>query len=163
VPRRLAVAADGVTIYFAADERIWSVPAGDGEVREVTRGTAVTPDPGGRFLIVERQDAGGVHLVRRDAGGTETRLPLPAGVRATGLSVWSGSLNARGRLAFVVESDDSWFWRPAVFDLATNQVTRIPIVYSGDAEVDTAWDGDRITVLARRMESSIWRFDRAKD
>jgi len=64
----------------------------------------------------------------------------------------------------VAETDDSWFWAPAVLDLQTNQATRVPMNYAGDAEVDPAWDGDRhITVLARRTESTIWRFERSQN
>ena len=74
----------------------------------------------------------------------------------------SAILTAAGRLLFVAETDDSWFWGPAVLDLQTNRATRIPMSYSGDAEVDVAWDGDgHITVLARRTESTIWRFERS--
>jgi eukaryotic-like serine/threonine-protein kinase len=160
---RLAVSPDSATIYFAAGGRIWSMPATDGEPREVTRGTGIAVDPQGQFLIIDRQDAAGAQLLRRTADGTEVTLPLPPLVRATGLSIWPNSIDSRGRLVFVSESDDSWFWQPAVLDLLTNQVTRIPLLYAGDAEVDAAWDGDHITVLARRLESTIWRFDRERD
>jgi Tol biopolymer transport system component len=159
---KLAVSPDGATIYFVSGGRIWSVPATDGEPHEITRGNGVAADPSGRFLIIGREDAGGPQLLRRTTEGAEARLPLPPTIRATGLSVWPNSIDSQGRLIFVAESDDSWFWQPAVFDLSTNQATRVPLLYAGDAEVDAAWDGDQITVLARRLESTIWRFDRGK-
>lgn len=114
--------------------------------------------------MIGRHEAAGAQLLRRDHDGRETRVTLPRGLRATGLSAWPRSLDARGRLVFVAESADSWFWGPAVLDLKTNQVSRILMVFAGDAEVDAAWDGDdHITVLARRMESTIWRFERTQD
>ena len=157
---RLAVSPDGATVYFSAGGIISTVPIGGGEVRELTRGNGIAPDPLGRFVVIDRPAAAGSELLRRDPDGTETLLALPPGIRATGLSVWSTSLDARGRLLFVAETDDSWFWGPAVLDLQTNQAARIPMTYAGDAEVNAAWDGDgHITVLARRTESTIWRFE----
>ena len=128
---RLAVSSDGGTVYFAAGGIISTVPAGGGEVGELTRGNGVAPDPLGRFLVIDRQDANGSQILRRDNNGTETPIKLPVVMRATGLSVWPTSLDARGRLLFVAETDDSWFWGPAVLDLQTHQATRIPMTYAG--------------------------------
>lgn len=61
-----------------------------------------------------------------------------------------------------IESPDSWFWGPAVYDLNTGRVHRVPLSYSGDVEADFSWDGDRIVGLARRMEASLWRFTPAR-
>ena len=159
---RLGVSQRESMLYFAADGQIWKIPLTDGTAQAVTRGGGVVVDPAGRFIVVERNEADGIQLIRRDANGIETRIPFPRGVRPTGLSLWPHGLRADGRLLFVSETDTSWFWAPATIDLNTNAVQRIPLNFAGDAEVDAAWDGDLVTVLARRTESAMWRFDRVQ-
>lgn len=102
---RLAASSDGATLYFVVDAQIWSVPASDGQARIVTEGTALTVDPAGRFLVFQRPGPEGFNLFRRNANGTETRLPVPAGVRVVGNSLWAGSLATDGRLLMAVESE----------------------------------------------------------
>jgi eukaryotic-like serine/threonine-protein kinase len=156
---RLTVSPDGSTLYFVSLDEIWTMPVAGGEPRVITRGGGVALDPRDGTMFIERRDMERVSIVRRDHAGTETPLSWPADPRPTGLSLWPRAVSPSGRLLVVAESDDSWFWGPAVYDLNTLRVYRVPLDYAGDLEVDLAWDGDHIAVLARRLESAMWRFD----
>ena len=156
---RMAASPDGATLYFVADAQIWSIPAAGGEPRLVTAGLSVTVDPNGRFLIVQRVSSDRVSLFRRDPDGSETTIAMPPGPVLVRNSLWPGSLAADGRLLIAVGTTDSWFWRPAILDPASGRLSRIPMNYQADVEQDLTWAGDHFTALARRMASTLWRFE----
>jgi len=160
---RMAASPDGATLYFVADAQIWSIPAAGGDARLVTAGQSLAVDPQNRFLIVQRSGADRVSLFRRDRDGTETVVPLPAGTVLVRNSLWPGSLDSNGRLLIAEETGDSWFWRPAILDPATGRMVHIPTTYQADVEQDLTWHGDHFTALARRMASTLWRFEQARD
>jgi hypothetical protein len=159
---RVAASSDGQTIYFAEGGQIWTVPAADGQPRLFAAGESIATDPNGRFVLIQRRQQTGVQVVRRDGDGREVPLVLPADMSVVRNSLWPGAVNRDGRVALVVGTSDSWFWGPAVFDLNSGRAERVRLQYAGDVEVDLRWEGDKIAGLARRIESSLWRFEPRK-
>src|SRR5262249_7141380 len=66
----LAASPDGQTLYYVTDNKVWSVPAVDGEPRMVHDGDAVAVDPNGKYLLVELTERGGVRLIRVPLDGS---------------------------------------------------------------------------------------------
>jgi hypothetical protein len=156
----LAVSADGARLFFGHGGAIWSMPVAGGEPQRLAAGARITFDPAGQFSLIERETEGGHQIIRRGLDGTETALPIPPGVTFVGNGLWPSALTPDGRLAVVVQSDNSWFWMPAILNIRTGALTRVPVQYAGDVQFDVSWDGDHILASALRMESKLWRFTR---
>lgn len=87
IAREPVLSPDGAWVYFVSDRaghyHIWRIPAEGGEAEAVTGGqvTDISPafDGAGRLWFIRRSPRG-VGLMRLDADGTPTPMPLPAGL-----------------------------------------------------------------------------------
>jgi len=154
---QMASSPDGKTVYAAATGSIWAVTA-DGEVRRQCAGNYVSVEPGGQSLLVEVKEAPNTKLVRVPLnGGAEQEIPVPGpltlGYVIDNAGVRNGRLLAPG-------SGPTWYWPPAMFDLATGKSTRIPLEYVSDFH-HMSWTPDgKVMACALLWRSNMWKFTR---
>ena len=65
-------------------------------------------------------------------------------------------------LATLVTTVDSWNWFPAVLDLKTGDLKRVPLKYDTDFH-GLAWTADgHIVGTGLGMQAALWKFERGK-
>jgi eukaryotic-like serine/threonine-protein kinase len=153
----MASSPDGKTLYVSAAGTIWAVTA-DSEVRRLCAGNFVSVEPGGQSLLVEVKEAPNTKLVRVPLnGGAEREIPVPVpltlGYAIDNEGVRKGRLVAPG-------SSPTWYWPPAMFDLATGKSARIPLDYVSDFH-HMSWTPDgKVMASALLWRSNMWKFTR---
>ena len=154
---QIASSPDGKTLYCAAAGNIWAVTA-DGQVRRQCTGNFVSVEPGGQSLLVEVRGSTNTKLIRVPLnGGTEQEIPVPGplalGYMIDNDGIRNGHLVAPG-------SGPTWYWPPAIFDLATGKSARIPLEYVSDFH-HMSWTPDgKVIANALTWRSSMWKFTR---
>jgi hypothetical protein len=121
-------------------------------------GNAVAMDPGGKFLVVTDVHEGRMRLLRVALdGGAQREIPIGGNARPAP-SIESGGISEDGRLLLGLQEPDSWHISPAVIDLATGHVTRIPIDALGDT-FNMAWTDDgQVMASVERLRAALWKF-----
>ncbi len=154
---QMASSPDGNTLYIAASGSIWTVTE-NGEVRRQSAGNYVSVEPGGRSLLVEIREAPNTKLVRVPLnGGPEQQIPA---VGPVGLAYGIDNKGVRDGLLLAPESSPTWYWPPAIFDLATGKSRRIPLDYISDFH-HMSWTPDgKIMASALAWRSNMWKFTR---
>ncbi|HUJ21630.1 MAG TPA: protein kinase [Bryobacteraceae bacterium] len=155
---QMASSPDGKTLYCGAAGSIWAVTASSGELRRVRAGNFVTVEPGGESLVVQLRESPNTRLIRVPLnGGPEQEIrvagPLQLGYKIDNDGVRNGRLLAPG-------SGPTWYWPPAIFDLATGKSSRIPLDYVSDFH-HMSWTPDgKVIACALGWRSSMWKFTR---
>jgi len=155
----LAASPDWKTIYFGADGAIWSMPAADGPARKIAAGENVSVDPNGRYLVITKDVRFKPTLTRLtlDTGKIED-IPLANDQEIAPVPTGARSINREGKMLITTAPSDSWFYRVAVLDLATRQITPIPVNYAGDT-LSANWTPDGSVVsVGLPLKIRIWRF-----
>ncbi len=143
----LAASPDGKDLYYATEGSIWAIPAADGTPRKVSAGDGVAVDPNGKEVIINLLDTGGARLVRIPLSGSpEQIINVQGGIRIDPLSLGGNGLRKDGKLLIGVSPRDSWFFSPAVLDVASGELTRIPLNYTGDILL-SGWASDGLSWL----------------
>ena len=156
----LAGSPDGKTIYYVDSGWIWSVPAeGGGSPVKLRPGNAAAIDPASADLVVQINDRAGTRLVRwSPAGGAERPVPYHGDFRMTASPIAGDALSADGKLVVSVTGKDLAFTSPAILDVATGDVTRVPLQYEGDV-VPSSWGmGGTLLGLGADSKTDLWRF-----
>ena len=154
---QMASSPDGKTLYWAAAGSIWAVTA-DGEARRQHPGNYVSVEPGGQSLLIVVREPPNTKLVRVPLnGGLEQEMPvtrpLTLGFEIDNEGVRNGRLVAPG-------SGPTWYWPPAIFDLATGKSARIPLDYLSDFH-HMSWTPDgKVMACALVWRSNMWKFTR---
>jgi hypothetical protein len=159
--RGLAASMDGKTIYIGADGEIWSIPAADGTPQRIAAGDAVTVNPDGRELVLTVQQCSNPVLVRAPAtGGKAEEIRMEKGVSLAPVATGAHAMNKDGKILITVSPTDSWFYRVAMLDPATGQITPIKVAYSGDT-ISANWTADgRVMAVGLPLRGHVWRFRR---
>lgn len=155
----LAASPDSNTIYFGADGYIWSIPAVDGSPQKIAPGENVSVNPNGRNLVIIQNVFSNPVLTRVFLDGSKGEdihlrsgqwiAPVPTGARA---------INREGKMLITVSPPDSWFYRVAVLDLETGEITPIKVSYAGDT-LSCNWTADgRVISVGLPLKSHVWRF-----
>jgi len=154
----LAASPDGKDLYYATEGSIWAIPAADGTPRKVSAGDGVAVDPNGKEVIINLLDTGGARLVRIPLSGSpEQIINVQDGIRIDPLPLGGNGLRKDGKLLIGVSPRDSWFFSPAVLDVASGELTRIPLNYTGDILL-SGWASDGpILAYGEPMRAHIWR------
>lgn len=158
----LAASPDSSTIYFGADGYIWSIPTADGSVEKIVVGENVSADPNGKDLVTTKNvfsnpilsrvviDGGKIEEVHLAKG--QEMAPVPTGAR---------SINRQGKMLVNTSPSNSWFYRVAVLDLGTGQITPIKVSFAGDT-LSGNWTSDgRVISVGLPLKSRVWRFQPA--
>ena len=152
---QMASSPDGKTLYVAAAGSIWVVTA-DGEIRRQCAGNYVSVEPGGQSLLVEVKGSPNTKLVRVPLnGGAEQEIPVPGpltlGYVIDNEGIRNGHLVAPG-------SGPTWYWPPAIFNLAAGKSTRIPLDYVSDFH-HMSWTPDgKVMASTLLWRSNMWKF-----
>ncbi|MBZ5582276.1 MAG: protein kinase [Acidobacteriia bacterium] len=156
----LASSPDGKTLYFAADRRIWSIPAAGGEAKAVRAGDAVVARPDGSGLVVEVYENLRPRLFQVPLDGSaESEIVMDKSSHLAPSYVLSpGSIHQDGRMLLSLLPVDSWFNPIGVMNLATGLITRQLADNQNDFHT-MAWTRDgRIVALKTGLRAAIWKF-----
>jgi hypothetical protein len=115
-------------------------------------------EPGGRTLLVELREAPTTKLIRVPLnGGAQQEIP-GLGPLTLGLGIDNEGVQD-GRLV-APASGPTWYWPPALFDLASGKSVRIPLEYVNDFH-HMSWTPDgKIMACALAWRSNMWKFKR---
>ena len=116
-------------------------------------------DPASADLVVQINDRSGIRLVRwSSARGDERPIPFRGDLRLTASPIAGNALSADGRLVISVTGKDLPFTRPAILDVATGEVTRVPLQYEGDV-LPSSWSrGGALLGVGSESKTDLWRF-----
>jgi hypothetical protein len=152
----LAASPDGGTLYFSANQMVWSVPSTGGAPHMIGPGEYVTASA--RTLVIGVADTSNLLRLLRVPlnGGSEQEIKTDGSVPFQNFPLSPGALNASGDL--LLPLSDSWFNRPGLLNIATGRVTVLPS--DGMSDYHTmAWLPDgRIMALHTGLRSTLWRF-----
>jgi eukaryotic-like serine/threonine-protein kinase len=153
----MASSADGKTLYVSAAGAIWAVGA-QGDVHRLCAGNYASVEPGGQSLLVEIREAPTTKLVRFPLnGGPEQEI---SAVGPLGLAYGIDNESVRNGRLLAPESSPTWYWPPAIFDLADGKSVRIPLDYVSDFH-HMSWTPDgKVMACALAWRSNMWKFTR---
>ena len=138
----LAASPDGNTLFYITEGSLWEIPAHDGTARKIAAADGVAVAPNGKDLVVSLVEKAGVRLVRIPlSGGAAQDIRVESGISIDPIPLGGTSLRADGKLLVGIVPRDSWFFRPAVLDLASGTLTRVPLSFTGDTFM-LGWAGD---------------------
>jgi hypothetical protein len=153
---------DGTTLYFAASGTISAVTLGGGTPRPIASGDSMTVDPDTGDVIAKLDEEGGARLVRIPAGGGPARPILLKGeFSLVGNPLVAGSIR-KNQLLLPLSTVDSWNWHPGRIDLATGQVSKLPIDHDADVHFLTYGSDGVPIALALGFDSTLWKFEPRK-
>ncbi len=155
----LAASPDGNTIYYVATGSIWSIPASGGTASKICAGDGVAVDPHGRCLIVQLNETPKVRLLRVPmSGGSAEEVHIQGDVPLNYINIGAKAVSGEGKILVGIAPRDSYFFQVAILDLATGELNRVPVDYTGD-QVMANWASDgRILALGLQFRGDLWRF-----
>ena len=151
----LAVSSSLQTIYYVAQETVYSMPESGGPPVRLTEGEYLTIDPAGRMLVV--QTSQGIVRVHLPSGAAEP-IVLPSGIRLATGDLSPTAIDQKGRILLSVVTPQDFDYKAAIVD--GRRVTVISADRPGDNLVP-GWtpQGDIIGVHDV-LRSELWRFSR---
>jgi hypothetical protein len=157
----LAASPDGNTLYYSSDRSIWSIAASGGTPQRITEGDSVAVDPNGKELVIKRDDKSGGQLFRVPvSGGAAREIALSRDWALAPMPIGQSAVDRNGRILIPVSPPDSWFYRLAILDPASGQVSTIPLTYTGDT-INGNWARNgRVLAVGLPLKSHVWRFSR---
>jgi Tol biopolymer transport system component len=155
----IAGSPDGTTVYYATANTVWAVASTGGPPHKIRVGDAVAIDPGGRYLVIEADEASHVRLYHVPLDGSaEHEIEVHSDLRlASGVYLTSNAVAADGRIVVQVTPTSSWFWPAAILDPSTGKLDVLPPGAGYDMKGGWSPDG-HIVYDARSFRSALWRF-----
>ena len=159
VPAALAASRDGKTFFFANAGTISSLDAATGATKAVCAGHGVAGDPTADAIVVQRNAASGVQLLRVTlATGLETPILVAGPLRLAPAALSQGAVGPDGRILVAVISQDTWAPVPAVLDPGTGGLTPVPVTYDGEI-VSAAWGRSGLVLgMGLGSRGEFWSF-----
>ena len=156
----MAASPDGKTLYYASDRKIWTLPLSEsGDPTMIGDGDAVSPDPNGKYLIIQRNEKDGVHLVRHPLdGGTEQALMFP-GVRLAAAGLTANAVRTDG-LVIKVIAVGTWSWGAAILHPDTGKAELVKTPSDLDVHFAGWMPGGQLLIDGLLTESALWRFQK---
>ena len=150
---------DGKTVFFADSGAIWAMPVTGGQRRRIGAGSAVAPDPGGRYVVTQVITSDGVHLLHVPLDGSAPHeIPIRGNMPVAPNTLAPNAVAPAGRILFEVVSQASWFWPAAILDPKTGKLSIVPPGLAYDM-VLAGWDTQgRVVTVAFGLECFLWRF-----
>ncbi|MBZ5584823.1 MAG: serine/threonine-protein kinase [Acidobacteriia bacterium] len=141
------------TIYYTAQDTIYSMPETGGTPERIADGDDLAIDPAGRMLVIH--NSRGMSRIELPSGAAEP-IALPAGMRLATVNLSPSAIDRHGRILLCVVTPQVFDYKPAIVDGRT--ITVIPTDRRGDNLVP-GWtpDGDIIAVHDT-LRSELWRF-----
>jgi hypothetical protein len=159
VPAALAASRDGKTFFFADAGTISSLDAATGATKPLCAGHGVAGDPTADEIVVQRNAASGVQLVRVAlATGVETPIPVTGPLKLAPAALAQGAIGPDRRILVAAISQDSWAPVPALLDPGTGSVAPIPVIYDGEI-VAAAWSRNGLVLgVGLGSRGEFWAF-----
>jgi eukaryotic-like serine/threonine-protein kinase len=152
----VAVSSSLRTIYYVAQDTVYSMPDTGGPPARLAEGEDLAIDPAGRLLVIHSSQ--GMVRVQLPSAAAEP-IVLPAGVRLASVNLSPSAIDRKGRILLSVVTPQDFDYKPAIVDGRT--VTVIAADRPGDNLVP-GWtpEGDVIAVHDL-LRSELWRFIQA--
>jgi hypothetical protein len=159
VPAALAASRDGKTFFFADAGTISSLDAATGTTKPLCAGHGVAGDPTADEVVVQRNAASGVQLVRVVlATGAETPIPVTGPLKLAPAIFAQGAIGPDKRILVAAISQDTWAPVPALLDPGTGSVTAVPVSYDGEI-VASAWGRSGLVLgMGLGSRGEFWAF-----
>jgi hypothetical protein len=163
VPSSLTASRDGRTVFFADGGTIWAVDVASGAARTLCAGHGVAGFPDADDVLVQRNAATGVQLVRI-ALATRAETPILAAgpLKLAPAPLSGGAIGPGGRILVSAVSPESWLSAPAILDPATGALALVPVRASGEILAASWGKGGTILAMALGTSGELWSF-RPKD
>jgi hypothetical protein len=138
---------------------VWSIPSQGGTPRKISAGNGVAVVPNGKDLIVSSIEQEHVRLMRVPLSGAPPQeIQVRGDIHVASTMIGPGAVNSSGQILTPAGSPNSWFFRPAMVDMATGEIKEIPLNYSCDI-MNISWAKDgRILAVVSPIRANIWRF-----
>jgi hypothetical protein len=163
VPSSLAASRDGKTVFFADGGTIWAVDAASGVARTVCAGHGVAGFPDADDVLVQRNAASGVQLVRvAPATGVETPILAAGPLKLAPAPLSGGAVGPDGRILVSAVSPETWLPAPAILDPASGSLVLVPVRATGEILTASWGRGGTILAMALGTNGEFWSF-RPKD
>jgi dipeptidyl aminopeptidase/acylaminoacyl peptidase len=163
VPSSLAASRDGKTIFFADGGTVWSVNAASGAAKTLCAGHGVAGFPDADDVLVQRNAASGVQLVRVSLATLAETPVLSAGpLRLAPAPLSGGAVGPDGRILVSAVSPDTWLPAPAILDPATGALSLVPVRAAGEILTASWGRGGTILAMVLGTNGEFWSF-RPKD
>jgi hypothetical protein len=159
VPAALAASRDGKTFFFADGGTIFSLEAATGKTKPLCAGHGVAGDPAADEIVVQRNAASGVQLVRIAlATGVETPILVTGNLKLAPVAFAQGAIGSDRRILVAAISQGTWAPIPAILDPATGSVTAVPVTYDGEI-VATSWGRSGLVLgMGLGSRGEFWAF-----
>ena len=159
VPASLAASRDGRTIFFADGGTIWSVDAASGAVKTLCPGDGVAGFPDADDVLVQRNAASGVQLVRVSLVTLAETPVLSAGpLKLAPAPLSGGAVGPDGRILVSAVSPETWLPAPAVLDPATGALALVPVRAAGEVLTASWGRGGTILAMVLGTNGEFWSF-----
>lgn len=141
------------TIYYVAEDAIYSMPDIGGPPVRLAQGEDLAIDPAGRTLVI--RNSKGIARIQLPSGAAEP-IVLPAGIRLATVNLSASAINQKGLILLNVVTASDFDYKPAVAD--GRRVTALPVDRRGDTLVP-GWtaEGD-VIAMHDLLRSELWRF-----
>jgi len=163
VPSSLAASRDGKTIFFADGGTVWSVNAASGAAKTLCPGHGVAGFPDADDVLVQRNAASGVQLVRVSLATLAETPVLSAGpLKLAPAPLSGGAVGPDGRILVSAVSPETWLPAPAILDPATGALALVPVHAAGEILTASWGRGGTILAMVLGTNGEFWSF-RPKD
>jgi hypothetical protein len=141
------------TIYYVAEDTIYSMPDTGGPPVRLAEGEDLAIDPAGRMLVIHNSK--GLMRIQLPSGAAEP-IVLPAGIRLATVNLSASAINQKGLILLNVVTARDFDYKPAIAD--GRRVTAVSVDRRGDTLVP-GWtpEGD-IIAMHDLLRSELWRF-----
>ena len=157
-PQGLTASVDGRTLTFADKGSVFELPAEGGTPRKICAGDGVAADPSAGGLVLQRNGAAGVELVRRSPDGSETPILITGDLVPSSLPLSGRAVAPDGRIVLTATSRGGWTSVAAILVPSTGAMTAIPVLYQGDV-LGPSWSPDgKILAMGTGSRSELWVF-----
>jgi eukaryotic-like serine/threonine-protein kinase len=163
VPSSLAASRDGRTLFFADGGTIWAVDVASGAAKPLCTGHGVAGFPDADDVLVQRNAASAVQLVRVSLATLAETPVLAAGpLRLAPAPLSGGAVGPDGRILVSAVSPDTWLPAPAILDPATGALSLVPVRTAGETLTASWGHGGSILAMVLGTNGEFWSF-RPKD
>ena len=155
----LSASPDGRTLYYADGGSIWGVLVEGGAPRKLHPGNGVAASPDGLELVVQMNEKEGVRLVRVPiSGGPDQPIPVSSDLRLSTTPIAGSAVGRDGRVVVSVSARDGLSAGPAILELSSGKLERVPVSFEGDVIPSTWGINGSLLGMGVATKSDLWRF-----
>ena len=149
----LAVSSSLKTIYYVAEDNIYSMQDTGGPPVRLAEGEDLAIDPAGRMLVIH--NIKGIVRIQLPSGAAEP-IVLPAGIRLAAVNLSASAINQKGLILLNVVTARDFDYQPVISD--GRKVTAISFDRRGDTLVPGWTQEGEVIAMHDVLRSELWRF-----